>query len=587
MPQGLQAIPAQRGTATFVPRGHTIKIVNTYGKQIIEAWAFALPQPPEEDPKHEVEKDEKSEEKADDKVDSGTEEQDVKPVDETRKNNEAPAEASKSPNLSAEEKKDDTKAKDDQAGNQNAPDPEIQAPDEPDEGNKSLENSATSSKGWSSYIPSIRRSKLDSPTGNESNEKQESEEAANTSPTSTQKKPWSSYLSYPQRKDGSSESEDNSDSAGNKRGWSSYLPQYHPRSSANNTNSKQKTWANYMPSGKGFSSYLPSREAVSTFTAAHKRDPSKSYAEQLYDFSKTPVGAGAISYATGSGYSATLYSAYKAYSPPTETPPPTEYLSLSHTREATARLSPQKGDTLVTNLRRPLLTLLEDTSPGDHATLLPACDPARFASTEDQQEQQAGGSSGWEERGSCAENLVFALRALNDSVGLHGASAIGADISVQIAPAPLCLFLRERVNGATVDRAEPDKRGVFVRFQALRDCVVVMSDCPQRGDASKVAHFVVQEGRIEGEEDDGAIRAIQRGREANEKAEAERLQKIGEKDVDMGRKVAPRPNLPKTQAEGQVKNEPNVSKNPAKQNPARTERKKPRKLERRNTGSQK
>jgi len=51
MPSNLETIPAKHGTATFVPRGHTIKIVNTYGRQIIETWAFALHQPPEEDPK--------------------------------------------------------------------------------------------------------------------------------------------------------------------------------------------------------------------------------------------------------------------------------------------------------------------------------------------------------------------------------------------------------------------------------------------------------------------------------------------------------------------------------------------------------
>jgi hypothetical protein len=33
---------------------------------------------------------------------------------------------------------------------------------------------------------------------------------------------------------------------------------------------------------------------VSAFKSSHYRDPNKSYAEQLYDFSKTPVGAGTI-----------------------------------------------------------------------------------------------------------------------------------------------------------------------------------------------------------------------------------------------------------------------------------------------------
>ncbi|KAH0173674.1 hypothetical protein KCU67_g1161, partial [Aureobasidium melanogenum] len=42
----LQTIPARHGTATFVPKGSTIKIVNTSGTQVIDTWAFALPTPP-------------------------------------------------------------------------------------------------------------------------------------------------------------------------------------------------------------------------------------------------------------------------------------------------------------------------------------------------------------------------------------------------------------------------------------------------------------------------------------------------------------------------------------------------------------
>lgn len=40
-----QLIPARHGTATFVPAGQTIKIINTSGSQVIDTWAFALPKP--------------------------------------------------------------------------------------------------------------------------------------------------------------------------------------------------------------------------------------------------------------------------------------------------------------------------------------------------------------------------------------------------------------------------------------------------------------------------------------------------------------------------------------------------------------
>lgn len=41
-----QVIPARHGTATFVPAGQTIKIINTSGSQVVDTWAFALPTPP-------------------------------------------------------------------------------------------------------------------------------------------------------------------------------------------------------------------------------------------------------------------------------------------------------------------------------------------------------------------------------------------------------------------------------------------------------------------------------------------------------------------------------------------------------------
>lgn len=50
---------------------------------------------------------------------------------------------------------------------------------------------------------------------------------------------------------------------------------------------------------------------------------------------------------------------------------------MPHTRAATLHLRPQVNDTLVSNFREPILTLIEDTS-GIHDTLIAACDPARY-----------------------------------------------------------------------------------------------------------------------------------------------------------------------------------------------------------------
>ena len=57
---------------------------------------------------------------------------------------------------------------------------------------------------------------------------------------------------------------------------------------------------------------------------------------------------------------------------------PTEFMSMEHTRTALARVMVATGDALVTNRRRPILTIVEDTSPGIHDTLLAACDRYRY-----------------------------------------------------------------------------------------------------------------------------------------------------------------------------------------------------------------
>src|SRR5919206_2140229 len=57
---------------------------------------------------------------------------------------------------------------------------------------------------------------------------------------------------------------------------------------------------------------------------------------------------------------------------------PAEWMSMEHSRVHMGRVNPRTGSTLVTNRRRPILTLVEDTSGGVHDTLLAACDRYRY-----------------------------------------------------------------------------------------------------------------------------------------------------------------------------------------------------------------
>ena len=195
---------------------------------------------------------------------------------------------------------------------------------------------------------------------------------------------------------------------------------------------------------------------------------------------------------TGSGYAGSLYAGYQAYNAKyAANAVPMEFMSMPHCRAASLHLIPQVNDTLVTNYREPILTLIEDKSPGIHDTLIAACDPARYKGL---------GVNQWEEHGSCAENLVLALKELNERAGLKGAKAVGADITVNNVPAPLNLFMNIPWDddGDIGFKSPKTKSGDYVRLRAERDTVVVMSACPQdildiNNKKPTDANFIVEE----------------------------------------------------------------------------------------------
>lgn len=163
---------------------------------------------------------------------------------------------------------------------------------------------------------------------------------------------------------------------------------------------------------------------------------------------------------------------------------------MPHCRAHNQRLVPKLNDTFVSNLREPLLTLIEDNSPGIHDTLMAACDPQRYKGL---------GVEKWEEHGSCSENLVLALKELNEKAGLKGAQAVGADIIVEKVPAPLNLFMNIPWNrdGKLRFEGPAGDKGDSVTLRAERDVIVVMSACPQdilsiNGGQPTDAHFLVE-----------------------------------------------------------------------------------------------
>lgn len=134
----------------------------------------------------------------------------------------------------------------------------------------------------------------------------------------------------------------------------------------------------------------------------------------------------------------------------------TEFLSNEHVRAALGKVWPEKADTLVTNKRRPIITLEEDTSPGRHDTLIPACDIYRY------------GSLGCNEyHDNCVDNLFSAMMR------------IGVDLSE--CPSPLSLWMNIPIAAdSSLSLGEPlSKPGDYVVLRAQMDCFVAMSACPQ------------------------------------------------------------------------------------------------------------
>jgi uncharacterized protein YcgI (DUF1989 family) len=290
--------------------------------------------------------------------------------------------------------------------------------------------------------------------------------------------------------------------------------------------------------------------------------------------------------ATGSGYAGSLYAGYKAYSSVVGdgSQPGMEFLSMPHTRASINHLVPRVNDTLVSNLRAPLLTIVEDTSPGIHDTLIAACDPQRYREL---------GVENWEEHGSCAENLVMALKLLNEASGLTGAKAIGSDVTVNSVPAPLNLFMNIpwTQDGDISFDAPKGKRGDYIKMRAERDVVVVMSACPQdileiNAKKPMVAHFVVESPSSEdlekaAEKDEEAKKVVDKTQQRVKGTP----RKLSQKNVDKGEgsaegkdSAAPAPSTPKKQESADDAASPSKSA-------TKSGRKAPKKLEKRSSVS--
>ena len=150
-----------------------------------------------------------------------------------------------------------------------------------------------------------------------------------------------------------------------------------------------------------------------------------------------------------------------------------EHMSMEHTRVETERVSPRPGDHLYTNRRRPILTLVEDTSPGVHDTTFAACDVYRY---------ERLGARGYHR--NCTDNLAAAMRA--------------AGLGLVTTPCPLNLWENSQVqpDGRQVIAPPVSAPGDFVVLRAELDLILVFSACPQDMAPTNGVNGIPQDGHF-------------------------------------------------------------------------------------------
>ncbi len=132
-----------------------------------------------------------------------------------------------------------------------------------------------------------------------------------------------------------------------------------------------------------------------------------------------------------------------------------EYLSMEHSRSANYKLLFEPGDQLVSNHFRPLLRLVDDTSPGYHDTLHAACSVGSNRFYQSTREYP-----------NCQHNLL-------EQMAGHGHR-------LEHVPCPWNLFEHALVEPGyrLVDEASAAAPGDYVELEALADLILICSACP-------------------------------------------------------------------------------------------------------------
>ena len=131
-----------------------------------------------------------------------------------------------------------------------------------------------------------------------------------------------------------------------------------------------------------------------------------------------------------------------------------EYLSVEATRVWSQKLNPQLGDTLVTNMRNPILTIVEDTSPGIHDSFMACCDQKRY---------ERLGVKGYHR--NCFDNMLESVNDLGFVIPNPTLASLNVFMNIAV--------LEDGISLAT--RPVETKPGDFITFRAVLDCFIPLS----------------------------------------------------------------------------------------------------------------
>jgi uncharacterized protein YcgI (DUF1989 family) len=135
---------------------------------------------------------------------------------------------------------------------------------------------------------------------------------------------------------------------------------------------------------------------------------------------------------------------------------PLEYASMEHTRSWNSSVFVEAGMAVVSIRRRPMLTMIADTSPGRHDTQLCPCSVELYAQL---------GCRGAHR--SCTDNFHEALASLG--------------MALPFTPASLNLFMNVPIaaDGAVTRLPPTSRAGDSVTLRAEMNALIVLSACPQ------------------------------------------------------------------------------------------------------------